>query len=178
MTGRSDRTTPTHTPKENIPMLTAAAVPRGVPAAVVIAHTLAVLYTTGFVWTLQLMDYPMVARLRGEASTAYMAAHNGMFWRVLAPGLITAGVTALILVFVRPAGVPLAAPLVVLALLALIIVLSGAVATPDRLKLADAFSAATHSHLLKVSWIRTSAFTVWSGIDAWLIWKTIQGKGA
>ncbi len=159
-------------------MLTAAAAPRGVTAIVVIAHTLAVLYTTGFVWTLQLMDYPMVARLRGEASTAYMDAHNGMFWRVLAPGLVTAGITALLLLFVRPDGIPLAVPLVILVLLAAIIVLSGQVATPDRLELAKNFSTATHDHLLNVSWIRTAAFTLWSGIDAWILWRTIRGAAA
>lgn len=59
---------------------------RGLTAALVLAQTLAVVYTTGFVWTLQLMDYPMVARLREGASESYMAAHNQMFWRVLAPG--------------------------------------------------------------------------------------------
>ncbi|MFE0043456.1 hypothetical protein [Streptomyces albireticuli] len=158
-------------------MLTAT-VPRGVSAAVVIVHTLAVVYTTGFVWTLQLMDYPMVARLRGEASPAYMEAHNGMFWRVLAPGLVTAGITALLLVLCRPANVPLAVPLVILALLVLIIVLSGAVATPDRLDLAKSFSSATHSHLLNVSWIRTAAFTLWSGIDAWMLWKLVRPDNA
>ncbi|MFK8849630.1 hypothetical protein [Streptomyces sp. Ac-502] len=75
---------------------------RRLTSAVVIVHTLAVVCTTGFVRTLQLMDYPMVARLRAGASEQYMATHNDMFRRVLAPGLFTAGATALLLLVLRP----------------------------------------------------------------------------
>ncbi|MFB7246689.1 hypothetical protein CW362_05350 [Streptomyces populi] len=143
-------------------------------AALVLAQTLAVLYTTGFVWTLQLMDYPMVARLREGAAESYMEAHNQTFWRVLAPGLLVAGVTSVLLVVARGPAVPLRAALLSLALLVLIMVLSGAVATPDRTALAQHFSASVHAHLLRVSWVRTVAFTVWSGLDAWLLWRLVR----
>ncbi|MFE1310655.1 hypothetical protein [Streptomyces sp. NPDC058755] len=147
---------------------------RGATAALVLAQTLAVLYTTGFVWTLQLMDYPMVARLREGASESYMAAHNQMFWRVLAPGLLVAGVTSVLLVVARGPAVPLWAALLCVALLVLIMVLSGAVATPDRVALAQHFSASVHAHLLRVSWVRTAAFSAWSGLDAWLVWRLMR----
>ncbi|WEH40463.1 hypothetical protein [Streptomyces sp. AM 2-1-1] len=147
---------------------------RGLTAALVLAQTLAVVYTTGFVWTLQLMDYPMVARLREGASESYMAAHNQMFWRVLAPGLLVAGVTSVLLVLNRSRAVPLRAALVTLVLLILIMTLSGVVATPDRVDLAQHFSAAVHAHLIRVSWIRTVAFTAWSGLDAWLAWRLMR----
>ncbi|WP_328535159.1 hypothetical protein [Streptomyces sp. NBC_00344] len=147
---------------------------RGATAALVLAQTLAVLYTTGFVWTLQLMDYPMVARLRQGASESYMAAHNQMFWRVLAPGLLVAGLTSLLLVVARSDAVPLWAALLSVALLVLIMVLSGAVATPDRVALAERFSASVHAHLLGVSWVRTTAFTTWSALDTWLVWKFMR----
>jgi hypothetical protein len=129
-----------------------------------------VLYTAGFVWTLQLMDYPMVAELREGAAESYMAHHNQMFWRVLAPGLLVAGGTALLLPLVRPA-VPLWAAALVIALLVAVLVLSGAVATPDRVALARHFSAATHAHLLRVSWVRTGAFTAWGGLALWFTWR-------
>jgi hypothetical protein len=145
------------------------------PAALlVIAQTMAVWYTTGFVWTLQLMDYPMVAVLRGAGAESYMAAHNRMFWRVLAPGLAVAAVTILLLATVRPAGVPVWAPYAGLVLLVLIMVLSGAVATPDREHLAEAFAASTHAHLLRVSWVRTTAFTAWGALDGWLLWCLVR----
>ncbi|MGX5185491.1 hypothetical protein ACWKT5_22395 [Streptomyces avermitilis] len=147
---------------------------RGATAALVLAQTLAVLYTTGFVWTLQLMDYPLAARLRDGASESYMAAHNQMFWRVLAPGLLVAGVTSVLFVVARGPAVPLWAALLSLVLLVLIMTLSGVVATPDRVALAKHFSASVHAHLLGVSWVRTAAFTAWSGLDAWLVWRLMR----
>ncbi len=140
-------------------------------AALVLAHTVAVLYTTGFVWTLQLMDYPMVAALPDEASSAYMNLHNQMFWRVLAPGLLVGGVTTLLLLVVRPATVPVWAVGLALLLFVLVVMISGAVATPDRLELARHFSVRTHTHLIRVSWIRTSAFTAWSALATWMTWR-------
>ncbi|MFD6194037.1 hypothetical protein [Streptomyces sp. NPDC060275] len=154
--------------------MTQLAATRGPGAGLVLLQTLAVLYTTGFVWTLQLMDYPMVARLRDGASESYMAAHNNMFWKVLAPGLLVAGVTSVLLALVGPPTVPLWAALVMIGLLITIMVLSGAVATPDRDSLAAHFSAPVHAHLLRVSWVRTTLFTVWSGLDAWLIWRLMR----
>ncbi|GAA3170759.1 MULTISPECIES: hypothetical protein [Streptomyces] len=150
--------------------------PRSASGALLLVHFVAVLYTTGFVWTLQLMDYPMVARLKGAASAAYMDQHNHMFWRVLAPGLFTAGLTGLVMLIVRPAVVPLAVVVAFLVLMAAIMVLSGAVATPDRNALAQHFDTATHAHLLKVSWIRTLAFTGWSALSGWMIWRLIAEK--
>ncbi|MBD0745899.1 hypothetical protein [Streptomyces sp. CBMA152] len=147
---------------------------RGTTSALVLAQTLAVLYTTGFVWTLQLMDYPMVARLRAGAAESYMAAHNQMFWRVLAPGLLVAALTSVLFVVARTPAVPLWAALLSVVLLVLILVLSGAVATPDRIALAERFSPSVHAHLLRVSWVRTSAFTAWSGLDAWLVWRLMR----
>ncbi|MFI1075878.1 hypothetical protein [Streptomyces puniciscabiei] len=154
--------------------MTCLTAPRGVTAALVLAQTLAVLYTTGFVWTLQLMDYPMVARLREGASESYMAAHNQMFWRVLAPGLLVAGVTSVALLVARGAAVPLWAAVLSVVLLAAIMALSGAVATPDRVALARHFSAPVHAHLLRVSWVRTTAFSAWSALDGWLVWRLVR----
>ena len=149
-----------------------AAAPPAAP--IVLAHLVAVLYTTGFVWTLQLMDYPMVAALPDEASTAYMNLHNQMFWRVLAPGLLVGAVTTLLLLVLRPGTVPLWAPVLALILLVLVLVLSGAVATPDRMELARHFSETTHAHLISVSWVRTSAFTAWSALATWMTWRLIR----
>lgn len=154
--------------------MTCLTAPRAFTAALVLAQTLAVLYTTGFVWTLQLMDYPMVARLREGASESYMAAHNQMFWRVLAPGLLVAGLTSVALLVARGAAVPLWAAVLSVLLLAAIMALSGAVATPDRVALARHFSAPVHAHLLRVSWVRTTAFSAWSALDAWLVWRLVR----
>lgn len=82
--------------------------------------------------------------------------------------------TSVLLVLNRSRAVPLRAALVTLVLLILIMTLSGVVATPDRVDLAQHFSAAVHAHLIRVSWIRTVAFTAWSGLDAWLAWRLMR----
>ena len=146
---------------------------KSIAAILVIVQTLAVWYTTGFVWTLQLMDYPMVAKLKDGPE--YMALHNQMFWAVLGPGLAVAGVTAIVALFARPLGIPLWAAITSVVLGIGIILLSGRVATPDRDSLAQTFTLSVHQHLIMVSWIRTLAFTAWGVLDGFLIWKVVRG---
>ncbi|HSV68399.1 MAG TPA: hypothetical protein VLJ59_21235 [Mycobacteriales bacterium] len=150
--------------------------PNGLAVALVLAQTLAVWYTTGFVWTLQLVDYPMAGRLRRSARAAetYMTAHNELFWRVLGPGLAVAGGSSVALLAVRPEGVPVQAAVAGVALLALIMVLSGRAATPHRARLARHYAISVHDRLLKVSWVRTAAFTAWGAMDALLLWGLLR----
>lgn len=69
----------------------------------------AVLFMTGFIWTMQLLHYPLLDRVGEDSFSRYETDHNRLFGRVAGPGVLLTLVSAVLLLFVRPSGIPVAA---------------------------------------------------------------------
>src|SRR4028119_2428265 len=72
----------------------------------------------GVIWFVQVVHYPLFSRVGPEKFSLYSEAHSRLTTYVVGPPMLVEAATALLLVFRRPEGGPLAAALIGLALVA------------------------------------------------------------
>ena len=53
---------------------------------VLLVNAAAVIFMAGFLWTMQLVHYPLFDRVVEKAFPAYETAHNRLFFLVAGPG--------------------------------------------------------------------------------------------
>lgn len=130
-----------------------------VPRLVFLLHLTATLYMVGVIWFVQLVHYPLFARVGTSEFAAYERAHARRTGWVVAPPMLAELVTAVLLLWVRPAGVPLWAAGAGLALVVVNWVSTWAVQIPCHDRLTRGFDAVVHRRLVTTNWLRTA---VWS----------------
>ena len=139
---------------------------------VLLANVAAVLFMAGFIWTMQLVHYPLFDRVGADAFAAYETAHNRLFFLVAGPGVIATLVTGVLLLFVRPPQVPLWAVLLGLALFAVIAVSTALFQAPQHGVLSGGFDRGAYEFLLRTNWIRTAAWSAYGLLGLWMVWQT------
>ena len=92
--------------------------------AVLLAQTAATWYLVGFIWTMQVLHYPLFDRVGRDAFAAYEIEHNRRFGLLLGPGIVLVAVTAVAQVFTRPASTSIIAVVVGEFVLLVVIVVS------------------------------------------------------
>jgi hypothetical protein len=107
---------------------------------ILLVQTVAVWFMTGTVWTMQVLDYPLLAKVGADAVPAYETAHNRRFVRVVGP--VAAAV-----------------------LLVVVIVSTARFQAPAHARLARGFDAATHAGLVRGNRVRTAAWTLLGLVD-------------
>ena len=139
---------------------------------ILLLNVAAVLFMTGFIWTMQLVHYPLLDRVGTEAFAAYETDHNRLFFLVAGPGIVATLVSGVLLLFFRPTQVPLAAAIAGLLLFAAIVVSTALFQAPQHVKLSSGFDRDAYEFLLKTNWIRTLAWTVYALLGLWMLWQT------
>ena len=142
---------------------------------ILLANVAAVIFMTGFIWTVQLVHYPLFDRVGEEAFPAHETAHNRLFFLVAGPGILATLATAVLLIFVRPQQVPLAAVILGLALFAVIVVSTTLFQAPQHQALSGGFDRDAYNFLLNTNWIRTAAWSAYGILDLWMIWQVARG---
>lgn len=115
-------------------------------ANLVIAAALA-----GLIWTIQVVHYPLFARLDDDAWEAYMADHGRRITVLVGP-LMPANVTVAAILLIRDPG---ALAVVNAVLAAGVLALTGLVFAPLHSRL----TRATVPRLVALNWIRTAAWS-------------------
>ena len=77
---------------------------------VLLLHLAATLFMVGVIWFVQVVHYPLLARVGTSGFEAYEQAHTRRTGWVVAPPMLAELVTAVLLLWVRPAGVQLWGP--------------------------------------------------------------------
>jgi len=115
-----------------------------------------VLFMTGLIWFVQVVHYPLLAKV-GADSTAYQAAHmTRTTWVVAAPMLAEAGAcVALALLNVGPGWQRWPTT----GLLAIVWAATFFLLVPAHEALARSFDPDVHARLVSANWIRTAAWT-------------------
>lgn len=131
----------------------------------------AVLFMAGFIWTMQLVHYPLLDRVGAEAFPAYETDHNRLFFLVAGPGIIATLVSGVLLLFFHPPQVPLVAAIAGLLLFMVIVVSTALFQAPQHAKLSNGFDRDAYEFLLKTNWIRTAAWTAYGLLDLWMVWQ-------
>ena len=139
---------------------------------VLLVNVAAVLFMAGFIWTMQLVHYPLLDRVGADAFPAYERDHNRLFFLVAGPGVLATLASGVLLLFVRPPQVPLWAALLGLALFAVIAVSTALFQAPQHQVLSGGFDQGAYEFLLRTNWIRTAAWSAYALLGLWMVWQT------
>jgi len=139
---------------------------------VLLAQTAATWFMTGFIWTMQVLHYPLFAEVGVDAFPAYETAHNRLFFRVAGPVIAVVLITVIAQFFVRSSAVPLWAPILDAVLLFVIIMSTARFQAPAHVQLAEGFDPAVLRGLVQSNWVRTVAWTTFGLLDLWMVFRT------
>ena len=129
------------------------------------------LYMSGMIWSMQILEYPLFALVGPEEFPAYHRRHNrGLPLLVILPS-IAAFASAAVVIFTRPARLPLWASRVVAVLDLCIIIATVVREAPLHAQLdREGSQAPLIRQLVQGNWIRTGLWTanalfllVWTG---------------
>ena len=145
---------------------------------VFLLHLLATLTMLGVIWTVQVVHYPLFARVGAAGWAAYEAAHQARITRVVGPAMVLELVTAVWLVLHRPAAFPAWAVVAGLVLAGLVWASTALVQVPLHAALSGgAFDAEAHARLVATNWVRTALWSVRAGLVLWLASRAMPGLG-
>jgi len=130
----------------------------------VVAHAAATLVMVGVIWFVQVVHYPLMARVSASEFAAYEHEHQNRTTFVVAPTMLIEAVAAAVLLVVAPPGLGRILPAAGIALLAVIWLSTFLVQVPLHMRLADGFDAGVHRKLVWSNWLRTLAWTGRGGL--------------
>lgn len=118
-------------------------------------HTFTTLFMCGLAWFVQVVHYPLMARVGEPQWCAYERAHGTRTTWVVMPVMTLEALAALQLAWTAP-GLATGSGLALVALLWLSTFL---VQVPLHARLARGFDARVHGRLVATSWLRTCAWS-------------------
>ncbi|MEM8835996.1 MAG: hypothetical protein AAGD00_09270 [Planctomycetota bacterium] len=138
-----------------------------------LTHAGATLALVGLIWTIQVVHYPLFAKVGGEAFHTYEQAHVSRVTLVVAPLMFVELLCALAIVAMRPAGVSPGLAWTGFALLAIVWISTATLQGPMHGRLASlgVCDPKTHSALVSTNWIRTVAWSARGGIALAMLWQ-------
>ena len=127
-------------------------------------HLAATAAMVGLIWFVQLVHYPLFARVGAAEFVDYEAAHTRLTAYVVGPAMAVEGVAALIIAGWFRAQAGLGLTLAGLVLLALVHVSTVSLQVPAHRRLASGFDDAVAKRLVRSNWIRTAGWTARGGV--------------
>lgn len=142
-----------------------------------LAHVAATLTMFGVIWVVQVVHYPLFAKVGAPAYAAYQAAHMRRITVVVLPAMAAELLTAAGLVWWRPLGLPAWQAWTGLALVLLLWASTGLVQAPLHGRLAEGFDAVLHHRLVRTNWLRTALWTLRTLLVLWMLASLLEGVG-
>lgn len=136
-------------------------------------HTAATLLMLGVILIVQLVHYPLFRYVGAGQYDAFQAEHMRRITWIVAPTMTAEFVTAGLLVWQPPLGVPAWQVWTGLGLIAFTWGTTGLVQVPLHRKLIDGFDAAVHRRLVNTNWLRTGAWTLRAGLVLWMMAQAV-----
>ncbi len=129
-------------------------------------------YMTGVVWFVQLVQYPMMARIPADVFVAYENEYTDRMGLVVAVPMLVEMATATAMLWLLPVGVPRSAAWVGFALMLVVAGLTFAWFVPAHNTLSQGFDADLHRQLVSYNWVRTVGWSARAVLLTWLAWRT------
>ncbi len=151
--------------------------PDAMPALLWLAHLTATLFLVGLIWVVQVVHYPLFARVGADHFHAYWRGHTRLITWLVAPAMFAELVTGVLLFAVRPPGLSL--PLLVLAFGLLLVnwLSTWLVQIPLHERLGRRFDPATIRRLVLTNWVRTAAWTLRGVLVLAQTWGLLRPSG-
>lgn len=128
--------------------------------AVFLVNLAATLFMCGVIWFVQIVHYPLFARVGAAGYGEYQAAHQALTTFVVMPPMLLEIATAWLLLAVRPAQVPLWLVIMGVVLVLVLWLATFFLSVPMHAILGAGFNAAAHERLVATNWVRTAAWTL------------------
>lgn len=128
----------------------------------------------GLIWLIQIVHYPLFAKVGDEQFQRYSEEHQRLITYVVLPLMFAELITACMLWNFRPAGV--SAWMIVAGIL-LVVLIWGSTFTmqvPLHSQLSNGFEPQAHQHLVTSNWIRTIAWTARGLLTAHMAWCVMR----
>jgi hypothetical protein len=124
----------------------------------------------GLIWFVQIVHYPLFARIEGTASKAFADDHQARTARVVIPFMLAEGLTAAALAWAPPPGVPRWLTAAGLLLVVAVWLSTALVQVPLHARLArEGHAADTVAALVRSNWLRTLLWSLRAGLAAWMV---------
>jgi UDP-N-acetylmuramyl pentapeptide phosphotransferase/UDP-N-acetylglucosamine-1-phosphate transferase len=137
--------------------------------ALFIANLVSTWYMVGLIWMVQIVHYPLFAKVGAEDYQSYQLSHQTLTTLVVGPPMLIEISTAVLLIWSRPAVIPGWLIYIALGLLAIVWASTAFLQVPCHENLTDGFDAAIHARLVVSNWIRTVCWTARGFLVAWML---------
>lgn len=127
----------------------------------------------GIIWFVQVVHYPLFARVGPPGFPAYSEAHSRLTGHVVGPPMLVEMATALLLLVLRPAEVPGYAAWIGLVLLAVVWLSTAALQVPRHKTLGAGFDPAVWKALVLTNWVRTACWSLRGLLVLWMLGRTM-----
>jgi hypothetical protein len=124
-----------------------------------LAHAAATLFMVGVIWFVQVVHYPLFARVGTPDFSAYSLRHTRLTGLLVGPPMLLEAATAVALVVWTPPGSSVSLVWTGLLLVAGIWLSTAVLQSPRHTSLSRGFNPAAHQFLVTSNWLRT---VLWS----------------
>ncbi len=138
-----------------------------------VLHFAATWFLAGLIWMVQVVHYPLFAKVGSAEFAGYQLAHSNLISLVVGPIMLLELITTIVLLTQWPSGLPGWIGWVGLALVAVIWLTTLLVSVPLHARLSAGFDTQAHALLVGTNWIRTLAWTARGLLVAWLLYKAV-----
>ena len=118
------------------------------------------LYMVGLIWFVQVVHYPLMAKVGVQGYETYQQAHMRLTTWVVGPPMLLEAGTALGLVLLLPMGVQLSLAWRAFSILILVWLTTALFSVPAHQRLLQTFCPKAHRRLVQTNWLRTLGWTV------------------
>jgi hypothetical protein len=129
-------------------------------ALLLLAHVAATLFMVGVIWFVQVVHYPLFARVGPSGFAAYSTSHARLTGLVVGPPMLLEAATAGALVVWNPPGVSVSLMWAGLLLVAGIWLSTALLQAPRHTTLGGGFDPAVHRFLVTSNWLRTALWSL------------------
>lgn len=138
-----------------------------------LVHAGSTLFMVGLIWFVQIVHYPLLGSVGKEHFVTYAEAHSRLTSRVVGPPMLLEAATTVMLLFFRPAEIPLWAAWGGLILLAIVWLSTAFLQVPRHTALGARFNATTHGFLVASNWVRTGGWSARGILALWMISRVV-----
>jgi len=125
------------------------------PGILLLIHAAAAWFMTGLIWLVQIVHYPLLARVGAAGYRDYQLAHKSLITLIVGPAMLIELVAAVLLLFQRRDPWTMAG----VALLAVIWGSTALLQIPLHNAVSSGFDPEVHARLVQTNWIRTIGWT-------------------
>jgi hypothetical protein len=137
-------------------------------------QTAATLAMAGLIWFVQVVHYPLFGQVGREVFADYEKTHQSRTTLVVAPLMLLEATTAVLLLWLGPAGVAAWAALAGVLLVGLVWASTFLWQVPAHAKLEVSFNETTHRWLVRSNWVRTAGWTARGVLVCWMIHEMLR----